>query len=178
MRQTLRLAGLVVAAVAVCPAVHAGNLEPPGPPAPTMITLDQLVARHAFVGYTTARRNGGVGTGSGLTGSGGTFGMGAVCRAEFPGTRICTSEDIWNSQPVTPIGNDCAWVQPSSDPSGMMTGGSCLNQTFFFPWGDSDPGNLGDTGMSMAPSTNTLLYGAFVEVSCRTMCRIACCTVN
>jgi hypothetical protein len=183
MRRKGLVARILAVAVGTCSSVFAGSLEPPGPPAPTMLTLSQLGARHNFVGYTTARRNGAVGTGTGLYGSGGIFGMGAVCRAEFPGTRMCTAGDIFNSPPLPPIGSDCAWVDPAGTP--YLDGGNCADSITVTPtlsltdsWQDPDPTNQGSIGTSVAPSTETRFYGGLGPVTCRTLCRIACCTLD
>jgi hypothetical protein len=146
-----------------------------------MLTLSQLGARHNFVGYTTARRNGAVGTGVGLRGSGGIFGMSAVCQAQYPGTRMCTAGDIFNSPPPPAIGTDCAWVDPNSDMPGLG-GGACSDMEIGDGFwqnnnSNSDPA-YHDLGTVVAPSSDTHHYGGLGNVGCQTLCRIACCSID
>ncbi len=98
---------------------HAGNLEPPGAPASTMVTLSDLdaklsslVAAHnlpnRFVGVTSAT----------TTGLAGFKGMGDLCRSQFAGTypnvRMCFSEEIMRTPPAQwPALGGNYWVQPT-----------------------------------------------------------------
>jgi hypothetical protein len=182
MRRKGRVAGILAVAVGTCSSVFAGSLEPPGPPAPTMLTLSQLGAQHNFVGYTTAKRNGAVGTGVGLYGAGGIFGMSAVCQAQYPGSRMCTAGDIFNSPPLPAIGTDCAWVDPDGIPLISPTSaGECTDYDLGSSWQNNnsniDPG-YHDVGTVVAPSTDTRNYGGLAYKACESLCRIACCSID
>ena len=53
-----------------------------------------------------------------VTGDVGVFGMTLACQADFPVSRMCTSEEVMNTVTV-PLGqSDSAWVRPSFQPTG------------------------------------------------------------
>lgn len=119
-----RIAGVtavVIAAFSVYLIGRAGSLEPPGPPSPTMVTLDEISAKldaltgpsFQFVSVTTAVRPANVGW----------KGMSDACQKEFrskyPSVRFCTSQEMLDT-PVQnwPAATASAWVQPKIVDSG------------------------------------------------------------
>jgi hypothetical protein len=71
-----------------------------------------------LVGFTSATTTGGAGI----------FAMTALCQAEFPASRMCTSAEVLATQklPTLPGRNVHAWVQPTFVPvgAGAATGES------------------------------------------------------
>ncbi len=77
-------------------------------------TNAQINVPHVFLGFTTATFDGGQGI----------FTYHAACAAEFPNSRMCTSQEILTS-PTTPTGlAGDAWVQPSFVP-GVQSADAC-----------------------------------------------------
>ncbi len=72
----------------------------------TTATAQTLVPRVELVGFTTAIFKGGT--------IGGVFPATLQCQAEFPGSRICSEQEIINTVnvPVGLVGS--AWVGPSA----------------------------------------------------------------
>jgi hypothetical protein len=58
MKRTTAFAVLILAGLAVFWVVEAGNLEPPGPPAPTMVTLDEIWSGRTILGVAQTGQNG------------------------------------------------------------------------------------------------------------------------
>ena len=90
-----------------------GDLEPPGAPAPSMTTLDQI---HSAIGSASGSGLQFLGTTIATSPAIGILSLTAQCQQEFgAGTRMCTTEEIMNSMNVpapadwnTPAG----WVRP------------------------------------------------------------------
>lgn len=62
----------------------------------------QVTIENVLVGFTSAT----------FTGNQGALALTAACQAQFPGTRMCTSEEVMNSRTVPGGLTGTAWVRP------------------------------------------------------------------
>lgn len=59
-------------------------------------------------------------TAQGFIGDTGGLGFTLACQAEFPGSRMCTSEEVLNTVSLPAGLGGPAWVRPSFQPGGQM----------------------------------------------------------
>jgi len=122
----------------------------------------------AYVGITTA-------TGNGTTG---ILAFNTMCNAEFPGSRMCISEELMNTvNPPQDYSGD-AWIRPVFKPF-AITGANDqqlvaeASGVYFTPTQFTCSGWLATSGFSGL--TVMLPSGSFRPLSCDTARPVACC---
>ena len=116
MRKTLSISGVMVLGFVLWS--WAGSLEPGAPPAPTMVTLEEIDAKLTTMATgETPLRFVGV-TNSTPLGNEGWLNFSSRCEQEFgtafPGVTMCFSEEILRTAAGDwPLIPDRAWVQPT-----------------------------------------------------------------
>lgn len=176
MPKRIAVSGMVL--IAACAGVGAGDLNPPGPPAPTMSTLqqvnnklDQLAAQtwsFQFGGVTTATTDG----------SHGWWSMNQLCTNEFgPNARMCTSKEVMStpvSQWPSLAAYNGAWVHPYFAPTGGYTDVSGMAVSSGGNFSCNGWGTTGTTGMWLVGGGGTY-NGAFAVSNCTMVIHVACC---
>ena len=187
----VKSAGVVLLAVVGIPtSAVAGDLIPPGPPAPTMTTLAAIDAKlnalsetnslYRFVGVTTATTQGGAGW----------KGLNDLCVAQFAttyqSTRMCSTEEVMK----TPVR---AWPTLAGEPSGYWLQPVLLFSAFsgsnfyvfeysgaFFTSSGSPGGALSCDRWSTINSSGVGIAlssaGSIATVTCNTSLGVACCS--
>ena len=127
-RRSLTLVTVILVAAGLYWVSQAGSLEPPGPPGPTMVTLEDLDARiddltsavahpaYRLVGFSDLE----------FYGDGGVIAFTQACQDVFPRSRMCTSNEIlltvnYPAGPVLADPSDFTkplggWVRPTFVP--------------------------------------------------------------
>lgn len=173
---------VVCAAFAAYLIAQAGTLEPPGPPAPTMVTLSDINSKLAAVTTATSHWKFSAVSTTTWTGGGGFTRMSQTCANDFPSIRpirMCTSADIMTTPidlwPAIPgvAHPDVAWVQPiqnqnspAQDISGVLASSNTLS---CYGWTNgSSPQGI--------PQGLVITAAGFDMNACGDTARIACCT--
>lgn len=125
-----------------------------------------------LVGFTAAT----------TTGDAGILRMTAMCQAEFPASRMCTSAEVLATQKVPELPDGNAWVMPTFAPT--------LSRDLAIP--DSEPRSVDVSGISGYPETFTCWAwtrtnsaglrvdreGRFGPDFCSSNLRVACCAAQ
>ena len=139
---------------------------------PTLVPHVQMT----LVGFSTATTQG----------DAGVLGMTALCHADFAGSRMCTSEEVLNSEAIYPISTtEAAWVRPvyqpfvasSADYATLDASGNFKEipsgSTFKSRLSNTCAGwttvEIYDTGATVTPG------GGFGEAACYELHPVACC---
>ena len=151
----VKLSILLVIGLLVFMLTEAGNLEPPGPPAPTMVTLDELNAASSrpfqLVGFTTAT----------FQGNAGFFGFSEACEAEFPSSRMCFLEEALKTTQIPDLSSEqaLAWIDPGAFFANNVSA-SCQG------WSNGTSG----AGLTLSK------IGEYPTRSCENFHSVACCS--
>ncbi len=122
------------------------------------IVLNQSEGRYEFVGFSTAKSNG----------AGGILKFTQVCQADFPNSRMCTSEEIIKTVNV-PSANGEGWVQPTTVGFAVYGGAYILDKSGIYV--DTCSGWSSDNNAGLTVSTD----GKFGLTNCVEVLSIACC---
>jgi len=179
MNRKLVTAITMLAAAGIFWMIQAGDLEPPGPPAPTMVTLDEIDTklqsllgdgpRFQFVGLTT----------DSFHGAHGLLNYGQECQLDFPGSRMCTTGDMLSTSVIpTDPARDLAWIRPNIiaahwnvtgwialDLSGISVAPDNMNCT---RW-------QSNSNQGLALQTGTSKYGVVELADCSSILPVTCC---
>jgi hypothetical protein len=137
------------------PELDEGPVDHPVPPAPVE-SFSAVGGRLQLLGFTEQR----------LAGGRGVLNLTSACRHEYPGSRMCTAEEINLSLNVPdPPGYGHAWVQPS--PWRVGTGISDC--------GGWSSDSVGEVGLAIFTGPCTQCYGGYTEVACSSSLSVACC---
>jgi hypothetical protein len=166
--------------------VRAGNLEPPGPPSPTMVSLeevdlklDALIEAHSisvFVGVTAGTTQG----------TAGVKALGDLCQAEFgvlyPNVRACFSEEILrtptNRWPSLAGGPPGFWLMPLYQHSVSNDGGEQPRMTVEFSGIMATPRGMSCNGWSDPAESGLALFAQGTiapQRPCSTALGVTCC---
>lgn len=139
MRQPSTL--LLLLAITYAASSSAGDLEPPGPPAPTMVDLGMIsekvaelqAPRYEFLGITNP-----------VAANSGFLGKTRKCQEEFGATaRLCYSHEVIETTNLPPVANyhsNQGWLHPRLE----GTGAAYVNTTTVIPFSTDASGHSRD----------------------------------